>query len=329
MITSLSEKIKFIEDVFGPGRLARNCKNLDIRCPICAPSDHSKRKLSVFVEDDRCHCWTCGFKSRNLVPLIRKYFRSKLAEYCDRFVPKALFDQQKITDENKDEQIISLPNDFTLLGTGTHSNPDAKQILRYLLSRGITERDIWYYKFGFSNEMRWSRRAIMPSFDENGTLNYFVSRAIDARTKPKYDNPDLNSLNKRQIIFNEINVNWSKQLVLCEGPFDLVKCGDNAVPLLGSTLSEESLLFTKILENSTPVALALDADMWLTKTPFLAKKFIQYDIDIKIVDTRSFDDPGKATKTQFKEALKNAKAPSWLNTFYDKLQEASKTRLMI
>ena len=73
MVVSLSDKIKFYESIFGRGRISGNGKNFDVRCPICSPKDLTKKKLAIRTTDDANHCWTCGWKARSLVPLLRKY----------------------------------------------------------------------------------------------------------------------------------------------------------------------------------------------------------------------------------------------------------------
>ncbi len=325
-VTSLGDKIKFIESAFGPGRLARNSKNIEVRCPICAPRDPSKRKLAIRVDDDRCHCWTCGFKAHTLAPLLRKHAgRDLFVEYVTRFMPPDDRPHARrclIIDAGPPP--VALPKDFRLLAlAGGSNNPDVKAVMRYVVERGLTHRDVWYYRLGVSDDPRWKRRVIVPSFDKAGVLNYYVGRTVDSRIRPKYDNPDIED--KLPIIFNEMNVDWTQRLVLCEGPFDMFKCGDNVVPLLGSTLNEESALFNRILTHSTPVALALDADMWETKTPRIAKKLAEYDVDVTIVDTRSMGDPGQATKASFAEALAAAAPMEWRDAFSRRLERAARS----
>ena len=200
---------------------------------------------------------------------------------------------------------------------------------RYLMEptprgRGLTERDLWYFKLGYSDDARWKRRVLMPSFNADGELNYFVGRAIDKFRKPKYDNPDEDKL---PIIFNELNVDWSKELLLCEGPFDLVKCPDNSVPLLGSDLNEQSALFNAIIAHTTPVVLALDDDMRYTKTPVIARKLAEYDVTVRIVRLPPGTDPGLLTKGQMKQLVEEAPRFSWLDAFRDKLDFSARTVL--
>jgi DNA primase len=327
-LATLTDKVKFIEQAFGSGKLARNGKNIDVRCPICAPRDPSKKKLAIRVDDDRNHCWTCGWRAHNLAPLLRKYVGlEKLAEYREKFMPETERERARrclIIDEEVPKK-LELPKDFQLLVRASN-DPDARAVFRYVMDRGLTERDMWYFKLGVSNETRWQRRVIVPSFDASGHLNYFVARAVDRKKKPKYDNPDFDKL---PVIFNEINIDWTRRLVVCEGTFDMFKCGDNAVPLLGSDLNEESALFTSIIANGTPIALALDGDMWETKTLKAAKKLVDYDIDVVIVDTRQFGDPGTATKDQFAAALSSARPYDWESSFMTRLNRAARTTLVM
>lgn len=329
MAVSLTEKVKFYESVFGAGRMARNCKNFDVRCPICAPRDPSKKKLAIHVEDDKCHCWVCGYKSFTLAPLIRKYgTRDQLVEYRDRFMPESESSYrsrcvQVWLGEGKEPEKLKLPKDFKLLATASNRDPDIKAIKNYLLiDRKLTEDDLWYFKIGYSNYPKWIRRAIIPSFDKNGELNHYIGRTIDKYKKPKYEAPEGE---RRQVIFNEINIDWSKRLVICEGSFDLIKCGDNAVPLLGSDLNEQSALFNAIIANNTPIYLALDADMRYTKAPRVAQKLLDYNVDVLMVTVPT--DPGDMTKAEFKAALKSAQPFDWHQSFLDKLQNATRMSL--
>lgn len=309
--------------------MSRTGKNIDVWCPLCAPSDRSKKKLSIRLDDDANHCWTCDWKARSLVALIKRFgTREQLTDYRDRFMPADKRQSLRcvwIDDASKPDPLV-LPKDFRLLVHASTSDPDVKAALRYVESRGIKERDLWHYKLGVSDDSRWRRRIIVPSFDADGKLNYFVGRAIDKQRKPKYDNPDNDKLS---IIFNEMNVDWTQRLVLCEGAFDMTKCGDNAVPLLGSSLNEQSLLFNQIIVHNTPIALALDADMLETRVPSIASKLAEYDITVSIVDVRPFSDPGSMSKKQFQEKLQASHVYSWHDTFNSKLSRATRTLLTL
>jgi len=313
---SISKKLEFIESIFGKGILSTNGKNFAVRCPICAPTDRNKKKLAIRTTDDAHHCWVCGWKSYSLAPLIRKYGSAdQLQTYRTLYKPDPRSAGEA---QESGPKVTPLPPDFTLLAELQGSrHPDARAAWNYLVTRGVTLRDAWHYRLGISADNRWRRRIIMPSYDDEGDLNFFVARNFDTYDRrTKYDNPDDD---KYGIVFNELNIDWGKRLVICEGPFDLVKCGDNSTALLGSDFSPRSRLFSQIMMHGTPVALALDGDMWNKKTPRIAKLLSQYDVDVQIVDTRGIIDPGSTTKKTFKSLLERAVPPTWENLFFDKL----------
>jgi hypothetical protein len=308
-VKTLSEKINFIARVFGQYEIARNEKNIAVKCPFCKKQD--KKKFVIRLEDYACHCWRCGAHSKNLVFVIRQKSPQHLQEYINDYY---VGDKTKISDSDDKQLHVSLPSDFQLLMMCENISPEYYSTLRYLINRDISQEDMWKYKMGISCDSRWVSRVIVPSFDVNGNLNHFVARGTNKKVFPKYDMPDVT---KTLIIFNELFVDWKKQLVLCEGVFDAFNCGDNVVPLLGSDLSEESLLFERIVVNNTPVALALDEDMRYTKTPKIIKKLEQYNIDTKFVKIQ--DDPGSMTKQQFQDALGNATQLNWKQNTQDRL----------
>lgn len=324
-IVTISERVRFIESVFGVGNLARNSKNIEVRCPVCSPLDRSKKKLAIRVDDDRNHCWVCGWHAASLAPLIKKYSsQEKFNEYRQKFMPDWQKKRFSTTEEKVDKKAI-LPSDFCLLTT-SRVDRDVGDMLKYLKERNVSKNDLWRYRLGISDDRKLKRRIIVPSFDSNGELNYYVARAIDPNNKPKYVNPEIDRLT---IIFNEIDIDWTKRVILCEGTFDMFKCGDNTIPILGSELNERSILMNMILLNNTSVTLALDGDVWETKTIKIAKKLAEYAIDVNVVDTRSFSDPGSATKEQFNEALLKATTMSWQDTFQIKLNRASHMSMAI
>ena len=143
----------------------------------------------------------------------------------------------------------------------------------------------------------------MPSFDADGKLNFYTGRAIDDNAFRKYMNCDAE---KKSIIFNEINIDWTNELSLVEGPFDLTKCDDNATCLLGSSLSEDSKLFHQIYKHKTPIVLALDKDMQSKTWQRIARMLSSYDIPVKVLNLGSFKDVGEMTREQFKDAKLHA-----------------------
>lgn len=319
---SLSEKLKFIQKVFGSYELARNELNCGVICPFCNKRT-DKKKFVIKLDDYRNHCWVCGRASRSLIFPLKRFAPQYLNEFINDFY---VGDKTNInlSQDVEQQNICKLPDDAKLLTMIDSTDRRYFAAMKYLIKRDISLDDMWYYKFLLSNEHRWERRIIVPSFDAMGKLNHFVARGLSNKVFPKYDMPDTKLTS---IVFNELYVDWKKRLVLCEGAFDAMKCGDNVVPLLGSDLNEESLLFERIVVNNTPIALALDEDMFHTKTPKLVKKLEQYNIDVVVV--KVVNDPGSMSKQQFCDALNIAQPLSWFDNTNNRLQRMIKISLKL
>jgi hypothetical protein len=95
--------------------------------------------------------------------------------------------------------------------------------------------------------------------------------------------------------------------VITEGVFDAIVAGPNAVPILGSTLRPNSKLFIKIIQNDTPVFLALDPDA-IKKEQRIIKMFLNYGVELYTIDTRGYDDIAEMGREEFLKRKENATA---------------------
>ena len=313
---TISDRIRFVRKFFGNTSLARDGANVAVKCPACGTGE--KKKFSINLETWQCHCWVCDLKGKTLSNILKKYFdRDAFIEFNTKFGSfKENFDNLISTKE--EDLAVSLPKGFIpLVDLSSSRDPDIKECFRYAKSRGITERDMWRFRIGASKIGKFRRRLIVPSFDVEGNLNYFCSRSVDEDTFQKY----LNSKAKKtEIIFNEIDIDWKKELVIVEGPFDLVKAGENATCLLGSTLSDNSYLFKRIVSNKTPVLLALDADVQ-KKSYNIARLLTSYCCDVRVLDLGEYQDVGEMTKEQF--AIMSSKSRKWDDVEYLKMSIGS------
>ncbi len=304
-IFTRGQSISFIEKTFGEGRLSNGGLNVSVVCPECVakkPSGYSKKKLVIRTDNFISHCWVCGYKSRNLVPLLKRWHPEALQEYIKNFLSgEQLTDiEQEDTDnEKKLHDVLTLPAGFQLLATAEFSS-EVFKAKKYLERRGIGKKsDLWYWKFGIVEENEdLSHRIIFPSFDCAGKLNYWTARSFSKEAKGmKYQNPQID---RKSIIFNEFNIDWNSPLTLVEGPFDLVKCNQNATCLLGSEFTSEYKLFRTIVENKTPVVLALDPDAKM-KALKIAKELSEYDIKVTLLTVPSEkEDVGAMSKEEFR-----------------------------
>jgi DNA primase len=147
---------------------------------------------------------------------------------------------------------------------------------------------MWYHKIGVFESINWRRKVVFPSFDNDQNLTFFVTRSIDDDAFIKYQN---SKADKTKIIFDELRLDFNKEMMVVEGVFDMVKSVKNTACLLGSSLPSDSLLFKKIVKNKTPIVLALDSDM-ATKSYNIANKLSEYGIRVKILNLGEYHDVG-------------------------------------
>ena len=280
--------------------------NLNIWCPFCKNTNRSKKKLSIHLEKSFYHCWVCDKKGSNLNFLFKKLGKQIPSEFSNLFVNhKKKFDL--FSDELIEEEIIvNEPEGFSFIVENYNTkNPDNRDVIKYAIKRGFSKKKLFLLRPGFSSSPEFSRYLILPSYDKNGEINYYTGRKIDLSTNDsfKYKNA---AITKNKIIFNELNIDWSKDLTLVEGPLDLVKTNDNSTCLLGSSLTEDMKLFQKIVSNKTNIKLALDSDIF-SKTLRIANLLHSYDINVEIVDTRGYEDVGEMSHEDFLRLYDTAK----------------------
>ena len=146
--------------------------------------------------------------------------------------------QNKVLEEPQvEEDKVKLPKELYLVGINDNKDPDVLAVRQYLLGRGLTTGDMLRWRISATRLGGFRRKAIIPSFDVDGNPNYYITRSIDD-SPFKYNN--CKRL-KTEIVFNEIDIDWSQPVTLVEGVFDAIKCPENTIPVLGSSLPRESL----------------------------------------------------------------------------------------
>jgi DNA primase len=292
------KKLKILADILGS--FYRSGSEYLFSCPSC---DHHKKKLSVNIDKNAFKCWICDWSGLSLYRIVRKY-----GTFPQKNEWKSFEDIVDVSDFSKDLfrelevqetlQRINLPEEFaTLTSSKTYSSTPARS---YLNVRGIGRKQILHWKIGYCQEGEYKNRIILPSFDVEGYCNYFIARTY-TNDYMKYKNPPVS----KDIIFNELYLEWDEELIIVEGAFDAIKAGKNSVPILGSTLRQESRLFTKIVENDTPVLVALDPDAE-KKAMRLIKDLLEYGIEVRKLDVAPYSDIGEMPKEEFEKRKKNA-----------------------
>jgi len=240
--------LELIEEVLGEPRKVYDSKlQYGYNCVEC-DEGRGKGNLEVSLEKYVYHCWSCGI-SGPIGKLFDEYGTKKQKKTFLLIRP----DEFKVQEKKKN--ILRLPQGYTKVLEASPIYPPHKEAFNYLKSRGITDEICERCNIGLTTTGDFQGRIIIPSYDKDGKLNYFIARSWNLRAKMKYKNP---AVEKDQIIFNENLINWDEDIYLVEGAFDSVFV-KNSIPMLGKHLSE--LLFTNLYNKAKKnVIICLDAD---------------------------------------------------------------------
>jgi DNA primase len=294
---SEKKKHKILCDVLGYSHT--NGSETLFKCPAC---DHHKLKLSVNIRKNVYKCWVCDYRGRNIRRLVRRFGtfvqlqrweeltgRHDLERFAELFDDSVRVDPQPTLD--LPEEFVSLAGIIPATGVYAH---------KYLHSRGITKAEILKWKIGYCFSGEYRNRIIIPSFNDDGDVSYFIARSYNGDSY-KYKNPRAS----KDIVFNELYIDWNDDLTIVEGVFDAITAG-NSVPILGSTLRSDSDLIRKIVYNDTPVFVALDPDA-REKENRIIETLLKYDVELYKIDVSGYEDVGSMPKEIFRERKQKAR----------------------
>ena len=240
---------------------------------------HHKRKLQINIKNQNWHCWVSNVGGRNFYQLFKKVSASR-----DQFAELVeLVGENKYYKVKKDDSkiTVTLPKEFKPLWNGGDGIVK-RHALNYLYKRGITDKDIMKHNIGFCDEGQYSNRIIIPSYDSDGQLNFFVGRDF-YNSKMKYKN----SPTPKDVIGFDLFVNWDEPIILCEGVFDAMAFKRNAIPLFGKNVMKK--LHKKIIESQVKTLyLALDNDA-KSDAIKISDTFVNEGIDVKLVMLKDKD----------------------------------------
>jgi hypothetical protein len=138
---------------------------------------------------------------------------------------------------------------FYLVGS-MPQHPTDQAARLYLEQRGFRDPLLWQ-QLGlcWSNVLRFANRLILPVY-EDGQLVYFQARALQSGMQPKYLNPKKeDGLHTKGTVVWNLDVAQSFEwLYICEGIFNAMAIGLNAVACFGTVLSDTQI--SKIVGKS-------------------------------------------------------------------------------
>lgn len=269
-----------IESALGKGKIT-NKGNIAHHCPFCQ-SSRKKMEVQMITNDkgeNPWHCWVCNRSGKKLSTLFKalNVSREKLTELYRILNIQPKYSSNQIGSLYQSTTVIELPKEFIPLYKHSEST-EFKNAIHYLRSkRNITLSEIVKYNIGYCDSGEYTKKIIIPSYDAEGKLNYFVGRAYyDVDFKHK--NPEVS----KNCVGFELFINWSLPLVLVEGAFDAIAVRRNVIPLFGKTISED--LRKKIIENKvSKLYICLDKDAQKQALEH-AEYFMNNGVEVYFVD---------------------------------------------
>lgn len=256
--------VEILEDIFGSPKLHNDNKGqISFDCPVCSyeikglDQGDGKGNLEINYKYKVYKCWSCAESHEthgSIFKLVKKYGTPKQNKKFLLLLPEENEEIKRVYKQ------VRLPKEYISfydISSGMKMTPFFKQAWNYVKKRNITDEMIKKYKIGFCYQGPYENRIIIPSYDKNGYLNYFVARSYLTKTKLKYKNPEVQ---KEIIIFNENLINWNERIYIVEGAFDSIFL-NNSIPMLGKFMSD--FLFKTIYENAkNDIVIILDPDAW-------------------------------------------------------------------
>ena len=159
--------------------------NHAFHCGFC---HHKNPKLEVNLipnkkKENLWHCWVCDKKGKTLFGLFKalKTSSNKLTQLKDILGTTEKYDI--VVTNTK----VELPTEYKSLYNLTKSDIHARHALAYLKRRGVSTIDILKYQIGYCENGRYANKIIIPTYNADGQLDYFVARSFEKEPSRKYD----------------------------------------------------------------------------------------------------------------------------------------------
>lgn len=283
-----------LEGILGKGHKKAK-DNYAFHCPFC---NHHKPKLEISLTTDekgenRFACWVCHTRGRTIHSLLRQLkIPSEQARPILSLIKKGNVSNYRI------EEILELPKEFNPVYEISSQNILGNKVKKYLYKRGLNDYDFMTYNIGYCTKGEYEGRIIIPSYDSDNKLNFFVTRSFEDKF-PKYKNPSTS----RDIIFFENMINWNYPLIIVEGVFDAFAVKRNVTPILGKTLSS-SLIKSILSKGVKKIYIALDKDAQRDALS-ICEKLLALGVEVYLVDMED-KDPSDTGFLKMQEKIQDA-----------------------
>lgn len=293
---------------------ASNGREIHFDCPFCTDT---RKRMYLNLSTNKIYCHNCQAKGTilNLIQFVNKTtFEQAKIQYKEivgtQFVPQEVTRESLMTNlllplvRELDKRPIPLPESLKRINPNKPTPPE-KRAIKYLNSRGVTNKQIVNCGMAVSLESEWKDRVIIPII-ERGQTTFYVGRAISKNAKLKEKSPSNEDfqISKSEVIFNlDKAVAKYGKIIISEGIFDALSFGDIGVSLLGKVLYQDQL--NKILEykdqiDEVFIALDWDAHQQATEMAEVLSEWFKVSI---VNIPKKLDDPNNVLCKKGRELL--------------------------
>lgn len=278
-------------------------------CPFC---HHHKPKLQINLDTQKWHCWVCDASGVRVTSLLKKLKVDNKSIQIIRDIYGDDVYQYNQSDDYPEK--LELPNEFKQLYHKPKSlNPHYNNAITYLKNRGIGMDLIIKYNIGYCDSGDYGGRIIIPSYDSNGELNYFIARSYYEDSKMKYKNPPVS----RNVIIFENHINWNEPITLVEGGFDAFSVRRNVIPLLSKFILQK--LKSKIKEMGVKkINILLDPDA-INSSLKHTEYFLKNGVEVNNIILKD-GDAGELGFKKINELIKGSTQTKWDDLILTKIK---------
>lgn len=293
-------------------------EQLQTNCPKCQEKEglsypDGKYNLEINTAKRVFRCWKCDEpKFAGSLGRLIKTLGSDLDYEVYKSYASVFIDYDNYEDE-KEFVKVSLPQEIIFFSQMNPNDPEHYEAYNYLVNERLITRDIILkFRLGFCIEGKYAGRIIVPSYDEDGEVNFFIGRSY-RKSKYPYLMPKVN---KGLFIFNEGHIDWDSTVYLVEGVFEMLSFPINTIPLLGKDLLDA--LYFKLKNKKPNVVIILDPDAYKSAIDLFFKVRNIYSDEeerVKVVKLPNNDDLDELRKKRgMDEILKAVKTAKKLST---------------
>jgi hypothetical protein len=243
--------LTLLQKVLGEGKIVSKEEAMFL-CPF---SNHRKPKLAINLSTQRWQSWIdTNSKGRSIFGLFKKM---QVAPHYFNELSTIVKLPKNIQPTDEEQKKIHLPFEFKSLQHNVEKTRSSRSAFAYLKRRNILTYDIERYNIGYCESGEYINRIIIPSYDVDNNLNYFLARDFTNTAYLRYKNPPVS----KDVVVFENQIDFSEPLIFCEGVFDAMTIRRNAIALLGKNVPNK--LKMKLIEHGvSEVSIVLDNDAY-------------------------------------------------------------------